>query len=198
MRASILSAPVPLLRVAVVAGLVLAPLAPAFAQDETGFDLFEDEEEEEDSSTEDRPTDDEQPVDDFDPDDDDAWMDKSPEEGEEAGGELEFEDEFDAEDEAVKVRGEGEDTASIYRENLEEFSRFGPDEEALAWEKYLKKYPNSLFRSRIEKRLEELSEELYSSYLEDDVTRTVDGGQREINLAIPCLLYTSPSPRDKA
>jgi len=194
MRASILSAPVPFLRVAFVAGLALAPAAPAFAQSEDEFDLFEEEDDSEDDAGEsERPTETDKPIEDFDPDDDDAWMDKSPGE---SGGELEFEDEFDAGDEEVKAQGEGEDTASIYREYLEEVSRYGPDEEALAWEKYLKKYPNSLFRSRVEKRLEELSEELYSSYLDDDMGRTVDGGKREINLAIPSLLENI-DPRSK-
>jgi hypothetical protein len=181
-----------------VAGLALAASAPAYAQSEDDFDLFEDDEDSDDEASDegDRPDEEEKPVDDFDPNDDDAWMDKKAEEGVEEGGELEFEDEFDADDEDVKAQGEGEDTAAIYREYLEDVGRYGADEEALAWERYLKKYPNSLFRARIEKRLEELSEEMYSDYLEDDVTRTVDGGKREINFAIPMLLENI-DPRSK-
>jgi hypothetical protein len=191
-----LSAHLSFFRTATVAWLLLAAASPAFAQSEDDFDPFEDEEEEDDETDEGaRPVDDEKPVEDFDPDDDDAWMDKKAEAGEEAD-ELEFEDEFDADDEEVKSRGEGEDTASIYREYLEEVGRYGADEEALAWERYLKKYPNSLFGARVEKRLEELSEELYSGYFEDGAQRTVDGGQRELNFAIP-MLMENIDPRSK-
>ncbi|MEC7947158.1 MAG: hypothetical protein VX265_06285, partial [Myxococcota bacterium] len=161
MRASILFSLPSLSRVLTAAGLLLATAGPAVAQSEDDFNPFDDEEEEEEEA---RPEEDEKPVDDFDPDDDDAWMDKKPDDAE-PGDELEFDDEFDADDEEVKAQGEGEDTAAIYREYLEDAGRYGADEEALAWERYLKKYPNSLFRARVEARLEELSEQMYTDYL---------------------------------
>lgn len=175
-------------------GLLLVA-RPAAAQDDD-FD-FLDEDDEEETEEADRPKDDPKPMNDVDPDDDDAWMDKSSGDPDGGDDEIEFEDDLDLDSGTeVKTRGEGEDTAEIYREYLEEAGRLGADEEALAWERYLKKYPNSIFRSRIETRLEELSEEMYSSYLEDDVTRTTDGGKREINFAIPMVLENI-DPRSK-
>ncbi len=184
-------------------GLLLVA-RPASALDDDDFDFLDEGEEEGDKQPEaDRPKDETKPMEDVDPDDDDKWMDKSGDpgaagtEGGGEGDELKFEDDLDLNSgDTVKPRGEGEDTAEIYREYLEEVGRFGADEEALAWEKYLKKYPNSIFRSRIETRLEELSEEMYSSYLEDDVERTTDGGKRELNFAIPMVLENI-DPRSK-
>ena len=67
------------------------------------------------------------------------------------------------------IGGEGEDNSTIYRAAQSANSRMIPDEEMIAWERYLEKYPNSLYTSRIEKRMEELenlegrSKDQYSS-----------------------------------
>lgn len=96
----------------------------------------------------------------------------------------------------MQVQGEGEDTARIYRQQLEAVEDLGPDEEALAWERYLKKYPNSVFRARIEKRLDELQSELFEEHVEDRYSHTEDAGRAEIQFAQPMNLE-SVDPRSR-
>ena len=66
---------------------------------------------------------------------------------------LEFDDEDEDEDRS-EAQQPGEDTATIYRAKIDEMKGWAADEEAMEWEQYLKRYPNSLFRSRIEARLD--------------------------------------------
>jgi hypothetical protein len=123
--------------------------------------------------------------------DDDEW--KAPE-GSGTGEELNFDDE---EEEGGGAQGpaEGQDTARVYREALEQYGELGPDEEALAWERYLQRYPASLFRTRIEARMEELNQSMYGEMVEDSV-RTTDAGKAELRFAQP-LLLESLDPRSK-
>jgi hypothetical protein len=87
----------------------------------------------------------------------------------------------------VKPRGPGEDTAQIYRDAQKKNSQMTPDEELLAWERYLKKYPNSLFKDRIETREEELSSSLFNERVpgSDTGARNEDAAKRELNFAVP-------------
>ncbi len=110
----------------------------------------------------------------------------------ESGDELDLGDEF----EDVEIRGDGEDDADIYRTFREELERLGPAEEALEWQEYLVKYPNSIFRSAIEKRLDELEAELYDERIEDRYQITTDDGQAEIKMTQPVLLHNI-DPRQK-
>ncbi len=134
-----------------LAGLLMAAQLGIAAADDDDFDL----DLEEDSSKDERkkaPTTDPEGGDlDADPDDDE-WLAPETEGG---GEEIKFDEDFDdpGEDGTVKTRGPGEDTAEIYREALQDYERLSPDEEALAWERYLRKYPNSIFKSKIEKRV---------------------------------------------
>ena len=118
-----------------------------------------------------------------DPENDENWA-ITPDKDE---SEIRFDDE-DGEDVAVKTQGPGEDTAKIYRAYLEKVKDLTPDEEALAWERYLKKYPKSTFKSRIEQRLEELGSQIYDEHIEDTVAKNTDAGRAEIKFSQPSSL----------
>ena len=94
------------------------------------------------------------------------------------------------------IGGEGEDNAGIYRDYAEEVSRYIPDEEMLAWERYLDKYPNTLFLDRIEKRLEALEEMLYQQRIETDEPVRLDADKRELRFA-QGLLMENLNPRTR-
>ncbi len=95
---------------------------------------------------------------------------------------LEFNDED--EQSSVKPREAGEDTAQIYRDFEKKVSEYNADEEQIKWEQYLEKYPKSLFRDRIEARMDELSNEMYSERVPgSDGVKAVDGADRELNFA---------------
>ena len=166
--------------------------------DDSIDDLFDvdgdDEDEDEDERNEDPVMDDEAP--DAEDPDDDEW-DIPDTEGESLEfDEDEFGDELDADVNQV-VQAEGEDTARVYREYLESMEDLGPDEEALSWERYLKKYPKSIFRSRIEERMDELAGQMYDQDIFQDQTgRLVDAGSAELNFTQPMLLENI-DPRSK-
>lgn len=109
---------------------------------------------------------------------------------------LDFRDEEDQE--TVKPRGPGEDTAQIYRDTQKRLNEATPDEELIAWESYLKKYPKSLFRERVETRMEELSAELFGERVpgSDRGARREDAADRELNFTSP-LQFTSADPRTR-
>ena len=119
---------------------------------------------------------------------------------------LDFQDsededvDFSSEEEqqSVKPRGPGEDSAQIYRDYQKKVAEYTPDEELIAWENYLKKYPKSLFADRIEKRTEELSAELFSERVpgSDRGARREDAANRELNFASP-LQFESAEPRTR-
>jgi hypothetical protein len=123
------------------------------------------------------------------PDDDEIPMD------DETQPAVEFDDE-DEEDESSETQQPGEDTASIYRAKLDEVKGWAADEEAMEWEQYLKRYPNSLFRSRIEARLDELGEKMFDQRLTTGTTGSTDAGTRELFFATP-LQLESIDPRSK-
>jgi hypothetical protein len=121
------------------------------------------------------------------PIDDEDFSDKEEEE-------LRFEDE--EEQETVKPRGPGEDTAELYRAKQKQVSEMSPDEEMVQWEAYLQKYPKSLFRDRIEARMDELSVELFGERVpgSDRGATTEDAAKREITFAQP-IQFMSVDPR---
>ncbi len=95
---------------------------------------------------------------------------------------LQFND--DNEQETVKAREAGEDTAQIFRDFEKKVRDLNPDEEQIKWEQYLEKYPKSLFRDRIESRMDDLSNQMFSERIPtgDDASK-VDGKDKEINFA---------------
>ncbi len=128
--------------------------------------------------------------------------DKAEEESEDLDFSDESEEELDfgdeTEQETLKPRGPGEDTAQLYRDFQKKQAEVTPDEELIAWEAYLKKYPKSLFRERIETRTEELSALLFG----ERVPGSDRGGQREaaadreLNFTNP-LQFSSADPRSR-
>lgn len=126
---------------------------PAAAQDPDEFDLddlddltFEDEEDEAPPEPEPTPepapqAEDDETLDDFlDPEEDEIDL-------------------LDGEDPAAPSGG---DTEQLYRQTAARLAQLGPDEEMAEWELYLERYPQSVFRTRIESRMEDLMDELYA------------------------------------
>ncbi|MED5371493.1 MAG: hypothetical protein VX899_10795 [Myxococcota bacterium] len=161
----------------------------AFAQDEDedGFDLDDFDEEEEDEEEVERldaPAEgDEDSLDMPDEDEfDDLDFGGDPEDEE-----LDFDSELDelGEDE---IGGEGEDNVGIYRDFVDNMDDLGPEEELIAWERYLEEYPNTLFRDRIERRMDEITEGLYGQRIRDPNAGYKDAKDQEIELARPLVL----------
>lgn len=185
----------PSLRSVLLAAALLLPGA-ASAQ-EFDDDIFdEDDEEEEEEEVERIDEDDSLQVDDPEPDGTEDWIENLDEDRREIDPEdLPDEGIYD-EDSEVAVSGPGQDTSRIYREQLEKVEDLSADEEALAWERYLKKYPNTLFRSRIDARLDDLSQELYEGRIETEADRFQDAGKAELKFAQPMHLE-SIDPRSR-
>ncbi|MBT3220726.1 MAG: hypothetical protein HN348_16690 [Proteobacteria bacterium] len=161
--------------------LILVSVTWAKPDDDDLFDddLFEDEEEPAPPAEEDDEED--QDLDDIDDDD------------------LDFFDEEDVEDsdllgdeEPVELL-QGRDTAAIYRAQQNRVAKSPTDEKISAWEAYLAEYPNSTFRDRIEKTLEELMNQLYETPM---AVSRVDANKAEVKFATP-LLLESINPRTR-
>lgn len=116
---------------------------------------------------------------------------------------IEYEDDFgedldeeeglfrdDQEEELAEdaIGGPGVDTAAIYRKYAEDVKEFPPEEELIAWEKYLDEYDRTLFLPRIEERMEVLSGLIYGERIQDESTTYVDAQDREINISQPITL----------
>ncbi|MFZ5481635.1 MAG: hypothetical protein ACOZNI_33035 [Myxococcota bacterium] len=175
---------------------LLAAPATAFAKDRKDKDDDEEIEEEEpidESAFKDAGEPDEEPIkrleeDDGEPPADEPKDDEDFTETEE--DDLDFRDEEDA-PETVKPRGPGEDTAELYRAMQKKVKEMSPDEEMVQWEAYLQKYPKSLFKDRIEARMEELSAELFGERVpgSDRGAKTEDLAKREITFAQPVQFF---------
>ncbi|MCK6503013.1 hypothetical protein L6R53_06385 [Myxococcota bacterium] len=163
--------------------------APAMAQDDDDFDFLEDEEDDDKKDEGEEPGG-EQPA------------------GEESGDELGFdgtptpeEDDFDFTepdeegDLDVQIDTTGLDDAAAYKAKQKEVEGMTPEDEAIEWERYLRKYPNSQFESRIEARLDKLSELMYSGRIES-AEEVEEKGLAEIYFAQPFTLE-SIDPRKK-
>jgi hypothetical protein len=72
---------------------------------------------------------------------------------------------------------------------MDELEDLGPDEEIIQWEEYLEKYPNSLFKDRIQSRIDVISENQYDERVpSSEGFGDLDAGRREIRLAAPLHL----------
>lgn len=91
---------------------------------------------------------------------------------------------------------EGQDNSKIYRLAVEDFGELAPDEEMLAWDRYLKDYPKSLYKDRIERRQEELEEQLYLERKSGPDDSRLDADQREVPIS-QALLLENINPRTK-
>lgn len=174
----------------------------AFAQDTDDFifdddeETFEDEEEEEEEESEEESEESEEsessePVDDppFEDDDEIEFEDEVNEEGS-----LEEDDLFEGEpDTQEQVLAPGADTAEIYRARQAEYEELGSDEEVMAWEAYLEEFPNTLFRERIETRIDELLKSQFQMRIGDDKGEA-NADDEEIRLVRPAHL-SNVNPR---
>lgn len=70
----------------------------------------------------------------------------------------------------VKEGGEGQDNAQIYRRQQQDLEELPPEEQLLAWEAYLQKYPDSLFKDRIQEQIDQLAEEGYRERYDEGYT----------------------------
>lgn len=137
-------------------------------------------------------------------DDSEDTTDPTKEEEDEFNLDDEPEDDIDfrdaTEQETVKPREEGEDTAQLYRDAQKKYADMLPDEEILQWEQYLQKYPKSLFRDRIEARMEDLSQLMFSERVpgsDKGASPERDAALRELNFATPSR-FSSVDPRSHA
>lgn len=115
--------------------------------------------------------------------DDSEWINDI----EDEPGDLEFDDELEemGDDE---IGGEGVDNVAIYRGYIDNMDDLPLEEEIIAWERYLDEYPNTLFRDRIDARMDEITDELYGERIEDPNEGYVDAKDREIEFAHPVQL----------
>ena len=165
--------------------LMLMLAFAAFAQDpEDELDLdfdeieFEDSEEEEDPE---KPTDEEEEE------------EEEPEEiieEEVDEGLLEFEDPDDnidllADDEDAN-RPEGADSEAEFRATERRLADLAPDEEIQEWEAYLEEFPDTVYRKRIELRIENLMDQAYSEGIRQETE--IDAQNREIKFSQGMLL----------
>ena len=182
-----------------LAFFLLQHAAPAFAGDDD--DPFELDEEDDDDKDDDKgkkggiDADIPAPVDpddlQEDPDDDAPVKPIDPD------SQIRFDDDEFEEDLESATRSVGEDDSKIYRDAAAKMEGLSADEEALAWERYLKKYPNSLFKSRIDARMEELNQSMYDENLgSSSEGGLLDAGKAEIKFAQPIML-DSIDPRTR-
>ena len=82
----------------------------------------------------------------------------------------------------------GSDNADIYRDHQKQVKGLAADEEILAWEEYLARHPMSVFRSRIEKRIDVLMGMLYGTKIAKTSDASLDADSREIYIAQGILL----------
>lgn len=156
-----------------------------FSDDTFDLDDFDEEEEEEGEAVErlDAPEGDE----------DDELPSAEDEDDLDFGGDPDTEDDFDFDGELEElgddeIGGEGQDNVGIYRDFVENMDDLGAEEELLSWESYLEDYPNTLFRDRIERRMDELTDEIYGQRIDDPNSSYKDAKDREVGLARPLVL----------
>ncbi len=105
---------------------------------------------------------------------------------------------LDDEEEEISINAPGQDNAQLYRDQMDSMKHLGPDEEIIAWERYLDRYPNSIFKDRIQSRIEELSTGLYDERVPQSTSfgGGAGAGHAELDFAAPVLLE-SIDPRDR-
>lgn len=101
------------------------------------------------------------------------------------------------------VAQEGQDTVEAYRAEQRSMRGLAADEEIMAWEAYLERYPNALYRERIEERIQTLLDEQYrraqtggSLDPEDPSKSVVDLKDQEVPLVSP-LRLPNLNPRSR-
>jgi hypothetical protein len=87
------------------------------------------------------------------------------------------------------------DTEQIFRATQTRLAELEPDEQILGWEAYLAKYPTTPYRTRIEKLLEDLNEQLYDVGIVGP-DGPVDANKQELTFAHP-LQLENVNPRTR-
>ncbi len=177
------------MRLLPLVGLGLLLSLPAAAQDDDDFDFLDYDEDDEGDEEGDEASDDAGalPVDDDTlPEgqtEDDFSFDTEPTDAPE---DFDFSEPLD-DDVDIDTDQEGVDSARIYRDKQDEVEDLPAEEEAIEWERYLREYPNSQFRSRIEARIDRLTDTMYSSTIETAEIRE-EAGKAELHFAQPFAL----------
>lgn len=70
-------------------------------------------------------------------------------------------DDLDLEDEDATPRSG--DSEALYRKTMERLAKLELDEQIEGWEQYLAQYPTTPYRTRIEKQIEDLTDQLYAN-----------------------------------
>lgn len=104
------------------------------------------------------------------------------------------EDRLELEEEEEIV--EGDDTALIYQEFKKKIAELSPEDQLIQWELYLKKYPNSVFKVRIEEDMDRLQDLMFSEELSFEPKETKDDGLKELNFS-QSMLIENLDPRTK-
>lgn len=111
-------------------------------------------------------------------------------------------DEFIDEGDRVNLFGDeptgpvGADTAELFRKTEGRVKGMDSDEEMQVWEAYLAKYPETSFRTRIERRLEALTDSLYASRISGG-EGVVDADRDKLAFSMP-LMLENINPRTRA
>lgn len=93
------------------------------------------------------------------------------------------------------VRRDGEDSARDYRAQQSATRGMAADEEVMAWEAYLERFPNSIYREQIEARIDKLVESQFRMGLEGPAGE-VDAAKRELIFVSP-LNLPNVNPRTR-
>ena len=91
---------------------------------------------------------------------------------------------------------EGDDTAMIYQEYRKKIADLSVEDRVIKWEVYLKKYPNSIFKERIQEEIDQLQDEMFSEDLSFDREVDKEDGDKEIYFTLP-MQVESIDPRTK-
>jgi hypothetical protein len=102
--------------------------------------------------------------------------------------------EDDEVDDATLLQAPGVDTLEIYREQEKAVRGMAADEETMAWEAYLQTWPNSVYRTVIEDRIEALLTQSFQMRIDSPDDGSQDADQQELLFVQP-LGMTNVNPR---
>ena len=84
----------------------------------------------------------------------------------------------------------------IYQEYRKKIQELSVEDQVIQWEVYLKKYPNSIFKERIQEDIDRLQDEMFSEELSFEKPDDKEDGDKEIYFTIP-MQVESIDPRTK-
>ncbi len=95
-----------------------------------------------------------------------------------------------------EVLAPGTDNATLYKQAQSRMKDLPTDEEVMAWEAYLEEYPNSVYRERIEARIDALLSKEYDESGSNTPSQAGDADRKQILLA-QSLQLPNLNPRTK-